>query len=98
MGASQNILIIIDGPKLELKEIIDTYADTWAKMVKVEIVNHFRRDNDGIITVEPPFQSIRFEDAISASSDTEISEPSQYTEEFHLEGCDAIVKNSCQNI
>lgn len=93
MDDSQNILIIIDGPKPEFKEIIDTYTDTWAKMVKVEIVNHFRRDSNDILTVEPPFQSIPFEDAISASPDKEISEPSQYTEEFHLEGCEANVRD-----
>lgn len=94
MDDSQNILIIIDGPKPEFKEIIDTYTDTWAKMVKVEIVNHFRRDSNDILTVEPPFQSIPFEDAISASPDKEMSEPSQYTEEFHLEGCEANVRDT----
>jgi len=94
MDDSQNILIIIDGPKPEFKEIIDTYTDTWAKMVKVEIVNRFRRDNNDILTVEPPFQSIPFEDAISTSPDKEISEPSQYTEEFHLEGCEANVRDT----
>jgi len=93
MDASQNILIIIDGPKLEFKEIIDTYTDTWAKMVKVEIVNHFRRDNNDILTVDPPFQNIAFEDAVSPSPDEEISEAFQYTEEFHLQGCGENVKD-----
>jgi len=93
MDASQNILIIIDGPKLEFKEIIDTYTDTWGKMVKVEIVNHFRRDNNNILTVDPPFQNIAFEDAISPSPDEEILEAFQYTEEFLLQGCSSNVKN-----
>ncbi len=90
---SQNILIIIDGPKAEFKEIMDTYTDTWGKMVKVQIVNHFRRDNNNILTVEPPFQNLVFEDAVSQSPDTEISEPPQYTEEFHLDGCSTNVKD-----
>lgn len=90
---SQNILIVIDDQKAEFKEIMDTFTDTWGMMVKVQIVNHFRRNNNNILTVEPPFQSIPFEDATSSSTEIEITEPSLYTEEFHLEGCEANVKD-----
>ncbi len=89
---NQNILIIIDGPKPEFREIMDTYTE-WGRMVKVLIVNHFRRDKNEIVTVEPPFQNIAFEDAVSPSPDSEISEPSQYTEESHLEGRSQIVRD-----
>jgi len=92
IDSSQNILIVIDGPKAEFKEMTDTHTDTWGKMVKVQIVNHFRRDNNDILTVEPPFQNLVFEDAVSPSPDKEISEPSQYTEEFHLEQCNEKTK------
>jgi predicted transport protein len=85
IDSNQNILIIIDGPKPEFTEIMSTYADTWGKMVKVQIVSHFRRNNNHIITVEPPFQNLPFEDAVSLSPDKETSGPSQYTEEFHLQ-------------
>lgn len=85
IDSNQNILIIIDGPKPEFKEIIDTYTDTWGKMVKVQIVNHFRRNNNHIFTVEPPFQSLPFGDAVSPSPEKETLEPSQYTEDFHLQ-------------
>ena len=94
MDNGQNILIVIDESKAEFKEIMDTYTDTWGRMVKVQIINHFQRNNDNILTVEPPFQSIPFEDAISPSLDMETSEPSTYTEEFHLEGCEADVRNA----
>jgi hypothetical protein len=90
---NQNVLIVIDGAKPEFKEIMDTYTDTWGKMVKVQIVNHFQRDNNDILTVEPPFQNLSFEDASTPSPEQEISEPSQYTEEFHLDGCNATVKD-----
>jgi predicted transport protein len=93
MDNGQNILIIIDGPKAEFKEIMDTYTDTWGRMVKVQIVNHFQRNNSNILTVEPPFQHLTFEDAISPSPDKEIQEPSQYTEEFHLDGCEANLRD-----
>jgi hypothetical protein len=97
MDNGQNILIVIDESKAEFKEIMNTYTDTWGKMVKVQIVNHFRQNNSNILTVEPPFQSIPFEDAISPSLDME-PEPSQYTEEFHLEGCEANVRDIYSNL
>jgi len=90
---NQNVLIIIDGPKPEFEEIIDTYTDTWGKMVKVQIVNHFRRDNNYILTVEPPFQNLPFEDAISLSPEKDNTKPSQYTEEFHLENRSAGIRD-----
>jgi predicted transport protein len=93
MDNSQKILIVIDEPKAEFKEIMDTYTDTWGRMVKVQIVNHFRRNNSNILTVEPPFQSIPFEDATSLSTELEITESSQYTEEFHLDGCETNVRD-----
>ena len=92
IDSSQNILIIIDGPKPEFEEIINTYTDTWGKMVKVQIINHFQLNNNHILTIEPPFQNLPFEDAVSLSPDKETSEPSQYTEEFHLEQCNAKAK------
>jgi len=92
IDSSQNILIVIDGSKPEFEEIINTYTDTWGKMVKVQIVNHFRRNNNHILTVEPPFQNLPFGDAVSPSPYKEISEPSQYTEEFHLEQCNEKAK------
>ncbi|MBN2314532.1 MAG: hypothetical protein JXM79_11425 [Sedimentisphaerales bacterium] len=93
MDSSQNILIVIDESKAEFKEIMDTYTDTWGRMVKVQIVNHFRRNNSNILTVKPPFQSIPFEDATSLSTAMEITESSQYTEEFHLDGCEENVRD-----
>lgn len=82
---SQNILIIIDGAKPEFEEIINTYTDTWGKMVRVQIVNHFVRGQHSIITVEPPFENLPFEDALSPSPEKETTKASQYTEEFHLQ-------------
>jgi predicted transport protein len=85
IDSNQNILIIIDGPKPEFEEIMNTYTDTWGKMVRVQIVNHFKRGENSIITIEPPFQNLPFGDAFTPSPERETSEPSQYTEEFHLQ-------------
>ena len=76
LDGNQNILIIIDGPKPEFEEIINTYTDTWGKMVSIQIVNHFKQGENNILTVEPPFQNIIFEDAISPSPDKDTSTPS----------------------
>jgi predicted transport protein len=92
IDSNQNILIIIDAPKPEFEEIIDTYTDTWGKMVKIQIVNHFKQGENSILTVEPPFQNLVFEDAISPSPEKELVRDSNYTEEFHLDGCLPSVK------
>jgi len=85
MDNSQNILIVIDGPKPEFEEIVDTYTDTWAQMVRIQIVNHFGKGENSIIIVEPPFKNLPFSDALSPSPDKETAETSRYTEEFHLQ-------------
>lgn len=96
IDGNQNILIVIDSQKPEFEEIIDTYTDTWGKMVKVLIVNHFRQNNSSIITVEPPFRELPFGDAISPFPGTKSEGDSKnYTEEYHLENCSNEVKEMC---
>jgi predicted transport protein len=92
IDSNQNILIIIDDPKPEFEEIINTYTDTWGKMVKVQIVNHFKQDKNNILTVEPPFEGLQIGDAISPSPEKELGKDSNYTEEFHLDGCQPSIK------
>jgi predicted transport protein len=95
---SQNILIIIDGPKAEFEEIVRTYTDTWGKMVKVQIVSHFRRGEDSILTIEPPFGTLSFADAISAPPEEGSSQEVSYTEQFHLDNCSAHVNDVYQRL
>src|SRR5690606_30762195 len=38
---SQNILLILDNEKKELPEIINTYPDTWGKMVKLTLLRAY---------------------------------------------------------
>ncbi len=90
---SQNILILIDGSKPEFEEIIDIYTDTWGRMVKVQIVNHFKNGENNILTVEPPFANLQLGDAIPPSLKKEDEKHSQYTEEFHLGYCKENAKN-----
>ncbi|PKL47507.1 MAG: hypothetical protein CVV39_05720 [Planctomycetes bacterium HGW-Planctomycetes-1] len=82
---SQNILIIIDGAKREIEDKMKNRVDTWGKWVNIQIINHFKYENQNIIIADPPFQNLEFGD-IAVSTDIEKSETSAYTEEFHLEG------------
>lgn len=91
MEGSQNILIIIDGQKSEFEEIMATYVDTWGKIVKVQIINHFKSENQNIITAEPPFQNLEFEDATTQVIKT--VDNTSYTEDFHLKGYNENIKN-----
>jgi hypothetical protein len=56
---SQNILLVIDGEKEELPEIINTYRDTWGKLVKILKVKKFTNENESLVSVEPDFVDIQ---------------------------------------
>lgn len=92
LEGSHNILIVIDGSKPEFEEIMNTYTDTWGKMVKVQIINHFRDENHNIIASEPPFQNLEFSDAGEESVGERIPNTTPYTEEFHLKDCNENVR------
>lgn len=82
---SQNILLIIDDEKDELPEILDTYTDTWGKMVRLLILKKFYFNDDFIYSLTPDFQDIQFTDAESIKK-IATTEPTAYTEEYHLDG------------
>jgi predicted transport protein len=84
---SQNILLIIDGEKKELPEIIETYTDTWGKMVKVAILKEFIGNNgqvSPIFTLSPDFENIENIDIVTDNKGEQTSKTA-YTEQFHLE-------------
>lgn len=91
---SQNILMIIDDEKQELPEIIETYTDTWGKMVKVSILKEYIGRNgkdDNVLALTPDFENIENIDIISYDSET-TNKPTTYTEEFHLDGVTETVR------
>lgn len=84
---SQNILLILDGEKNELPEIIETYADTWGKIVKVAVLKEYRCDDknkEPIYTISPDFINIENIDIITEKMNDK-KEKSAYNEQFHLE-------------
>ncbi|OGU77414.1 MAG: hypothetical protein A2V93_09505 [Ignavibacteria bacterium RBG_16_34_14] len=84
--SSQNILLVIDEEKDELPEIIDTYTDTWGKMVKLIILKKFYSNKDYLYSLNPDFRDIQFADADSIKRVEKEEVTSNYTEEYHLDG------------
>jgi predicted transport protein len=90
---SQNILLIIDGDKSELPEIIDTYVDTWGKMVKVMIVRKFECKDQCLFVVDPEFENLEI--ALEATDQkVDISKKTDISEEYHLDGINVNVKEA----
>lgn len=89
---SQNILLVIDNEKKELPEIIETYTDTWGKIVKVAILKEYISKDDSIITISPDFENIETFDIISPELNDKDGKEKKYTEEYHLDGIDENTK------
>lgn len=88
---SQNILLVVDGEKKELPEIVDTYTDTWGKMVKLLLIKKFSNKGDVIYTMHPEFESIEYPDV--DDEPPMLDELSiLYSEEYHLEGVSEAVR------
>lgn len=88
--SSQNILLVIDGEKKELPEIMETYSDTWGKMVKLILIKKFSQNGEIIYTMHPDFENIEF-----AEIESEIlaeTEGVEYNEEYHFEGVSETVR------
>lgn len=90
---SQNILLIIDGEKKELPEIIETYTDTWGKIVKVAILKEYISQLDSIFTLTPDFENIENIDTVVENLD-EDKIISVYTENFHLDDVNENIKRT----
>jgi hypothetical protein len=81
---SQNILLLLDGPKPEMPEIMTTYSDTWGKMVKVLIVKKYTCDSEAIFSVDPEFDSIEYPVPATEEIQTSGNQQMVYTEDDHL--------------
>ncbi len=77
---SKHILIVIDENKAEFQEIMETYTDTWDKMVKIEILKQYTANKKVIFTLNPDFEDIELVEPTVQEESEE-----KYTENFHLE-------------
>lgn len=89
---SQNILLVIDDEKEELPEIMETYTDTWGKIVKKIIFKKFTHDDEVIYYTDPDFREIEF--AGAESVDKIQPEEIEYSEEYHLEDVNDEIKKA----
>ena len=60
LDESQNILLVIDGEKNELPDVMETYTDTWGQFVKIIILQKFINDNEVIYSMNPEFENIDY--------------------------------------
>lgn len=96
IDSNQNILLIIDGEKSELPEIMDTYTDTWGKMVKhLTLKKYAHGPEDVIFTIDPDYEKLEYLEA--TVDEVEVTEI-EYSEEYHLKGVSDNVKNIYQQI
>lgn len=89
--SSQNIMLIADGPINELPEIMDTYTDTWGKLVKYVELRKFTYNTDTIYTITPDIETIQYVEHSDLID--EVTDGGEITEDDHLEGVDQIVKD-----
>jgi len=60
IASSQNILLIMDGEKKEMPEIMNTYTDTWGTMVKHMLIKKCMNGIDTVFSIHPEFKNIEF--------------------------------------
>lgn len=88
---SQNILLIIDGDKKEIPDIMETYSDTWGKIVRLMILKKYFYNDEFIYSMHPEFENIEFEEIeIEESEEDELI---KYSEEYHFEGVSDSMKD-----
>jgi len=74
---SQNILLVLDENKIEIDEAKKAYEE-WDKLIKVELLNFYKKDTDNILTLSPPFEEVEISDIAGET----IQE--RYDENYHL--------------
>ena len=90
---SQNILLVIDGEKSELPDVMNTYNDTWGKFVKIIVLKKFISGNEVLFTMDPEFENIDYSyvaKAIDEKHEVNIS----FNENYHLENVSNEIKET----
>lgn len=88
LDESQNILLVIDGEKNELPDVMETYNETWGKFVKIIILQKFTtNDNDIIFSMNPEFENIDYSYINKEVANT------NYTEESLIDSINQDIKS-----
>ncbi|MFA7566605.1 MAG: DUF5655 domain-containing protein [Alkalispirochaeta sp.] len=96
IDSSQRILLVIDGKKPELPEIIATYSDTWGKMVRVLEVRKYASHDETVLTIDPAFEVMELTELETVIDS--VTGLASYTEDFHLSDSVAVVREIFQYI
>jgi hypothetical protein len=89
--SNQNILLIADDEIRELPEIMDTYTDTWGKLVKFLVIRKYISGTDTIYTITPDLEGIQYIDVTESTEETE-EDKQPLSEDFHLQDVPQKVK------
>ena len=98
--SSQNILLVADGSTSELPEIMDTYTDTWGKMVRYLEVKKYVNGSDIVYSITPDFETLQCTETTDedvAKQEVETEGP-KYSEEYHLDGVSPLSKEICARL
>jgi len=90
---SQNILLVIDGEKSELPDVMNTYNDTWGKFVKIIVLKKFVSGNEVLFTMDPEFENIDYS-YVNKAIDEKQGVSIEYDEHYHLENVSEDIKNA----
>ena len=92
--SSQNILLITDGSISELPEIMDTYTDTWGKLVKCLEIRRYTCGSESVYFINPDIESIQYIEGMEDVSEEEREEEApKYSEQYYLEDVTQAVRD-----
>jgi len=94
LNDSQNILLLIDNEKIEIDEVMDTYAE-WRDKVKYMIIKKYVKNGEQIISADPEF---RYIDEHTELRPSEEEDDPTIDENYHLQGKDKIIKEIYEEI
>src|ERR1700693_1082987 len=93
IASNKNILLIADGPIKELPEIMDTYTDTWGRMVRYLEIRKYCSGDDTIHTINPDFETLQYEGGQGSEEEETEDELPKYPEAYHLEDANQNIKD-----
>lgn len=89
LESSQNILLISDDTIRELPEILDTYTETWGRMVKFLEVRKYTNGPDVLFSLTPDFETLPYS---APGPGPEGPDNGGLTDNYHLEGASEEVR------
>ena len=93
LESSRNILLVADGEIKELREIQDTYTDTWGKMVRYLEIKKYSCKSQAIRTITHDFETLQYEVGDEVDKAQDKAELTKFDEAYHLDGVSSVTKD-----